>query len=150
MMRRILAITLLLAASIQQATVAQEYAGNWWVNPQTRQVEGIGENNALPRSTGSSEGEGSWVEVATDASGDRWLAKFLRVRQFGSRNPEVVFLGRVRPARRAVVGTDTGSYAADCATGRLIRLSDSKIEDGFDVPTLPGTIGAALHNWACQ
>lgn len=135
--------------------LAQEYSGNWWVNPQTRAVEQLDLEQLPYLQPVSSTASSDWIEIAQLSGGDRLLVKpsSLRQRQAPGRDPEMTFRARYQSTQVIATGQsrrDEGSYAANCLNGGLIRLSDGQIETSFPVPTLPGTAGEALWQWACQ
>ncbi|HEY9644017.1 MAG TPA: hypothetical protein V6C57_26230 [Coleofasciculaceae cyanobacterium] len=133
--------------------IAQEYQGNFWVNPQSGRVEKLDLSRSLP-SLQSSAVDDEWIEIAQLDGGDRLLIKPSSVRQrhLPGRNTETVFRARFQSANPNAVtgGRDDGTYAASCSDRALTRLSDSQIQSSFDVPTLPGTAGEVLLNWACS
>lgn len=144
----------ILSLTLAVPALAQEHSGNWWVNPQTGRTERLDLNNPLRQVSSTQVASSDWIEIAQLSGGDHLLVKpsSVRQRQLPSQDAEIVFRARFQSDRRVADGSnrDEGTYAAACLSQGLTRLSDSQIQTSFDVPTLPGTAGGALLEWACR
>jgi hypothetical protein len=138
--------TLALAAVfLASPAIAQEYPGNFWVNPQTGEPQAIelgrlsftGTTYIPPRPIDG------WIQIASTEQGNDRIevdAQSRHVMQSGADRGTVSFYGRTVGARGRSHGLTR--YNADC--------QNFDLEAGGDrVPIGEGTVAEAIYNWAC-
>lgn len=124
------------------SVLAQEMSGNFWINPQTGEVQTLDFSD--PNAVAKAQAEASrWVNIATTVQGNDQILvdTWSRVEVASGRNA-----GMIRFTTKTVTGRGRSSgynrYMADCENFDLST-------DGNRMPIEPGTVGAGIYNWAC-
>jgi hypothetical protein len=165
MTQRILLALGAIAALSPSPALAQEHAGNWWINPYTWELERLEmsatgtrqiEVDATPETTSeaapSAQGRAprGWVEIA-ELQGGEILSVNPDSRQVSNSllGERIRFRGRInRPIGEQPYAR---TYQADCQNPDLFDLGDVNGGNGAGrLPLIPGTAAEALWQWACS
>lgn len=145
-----------IAVLFSTPVTAQEYQGDWWINPQSGRFESFnfeaGIQDSIPSvsapiAQSSVTVPDGWLQIGELVNGDILLVNPSTQRT--TSRGLIEFQGRVNQA----IGSQDYSrvYQANCQNPELIDIRDVAGGAGAgSLPLIPGTVADALWSWACQ